>query len=72
MASWKRIISFERMKQKIIEQLADADGIDYDLVYANETVIDNLIEAAVHKMQEDMLIELVDVNSAVELPPEAE
>lgn len=35
----------------IVEELALADGVDMNLLYKNERIVDNLIEAAVHDMQ---------------------
>jgi len=36
----------------IVEKLALADGVDMELLYQNEEIVDDLIEAAVHDMQE--------------------
>lgn len=36
----------------IVEKLALADGVDMELLYQNEEIVDDLIEAAVHDMQQ--------------------
>lgn len=58
--------------KEIVEQLAIADGLDYNIVYENEGTIDNLIEAAVHEMQESGVKIEFGSEEAVESPPEEE
>lgn len=58
----------------IVERLALSDGVDPDVVYENEEIIDNLIEAAVNEMQTPA-VEINLLNTAiesVESPPEEE
>lgn len=54
----------------IVEQLAQSDGVDLNLVSENEKVIDNLIEAAVNEMQNaNVEITLFDNEWEVEESP---
>ena len=56
----------------IVEQLAAADGVDLELVYDNDETIGNLIEAAVHEMQESGVKIEFGSEEAIESPPEEE
>jgi hypothetical protein len=49
----------------IVERLALSDGVDPDVVYENEEIIDNLIEAAVNEMQTPA-VEINLLNTAIE------
>lgn len=58
--------------REIVEQLALADGVDLNVVYENEAAIDNLIEAAVNKMQSSGLKIEFGSEELIESSPEVE